>query len=778
MRHFFLYNIIFLFSAFFACSDKKTDHQIETTPSQKPTFQELGPEFTDYHVIMTGFDSIEFNKHYKNRIEPPQINLNQSLEGMPLSALIILKNTILAMKGNLFEDAILSRYFSKFSWYQPPFWDTNFSIKLNDAEALFTKRIDYYISELRKENYRNGTIKMPNVQNIANSFQWDNFEQETSSKLAKNGFVIVPSHHNQLFDLYEQNQLDHLPSFITTDLILQQLHLFYGMLENEIEEQYLIEILQSMLEIINQDLYSSYEKTLDPQIEKSIEENLLYYSIPYAVITNKKNNLIGDYNEIYFEELGKVLAGQGLGSKIMGNDDLDYTVFKPIDHYTKNERTQHYFKALTWLQKVSLCLSDEKDFSNALLIANMINRKSELKDQYNKFIEYKTYFSSQKQQFTLWDLANILSEIKKSIQLEDLFDETLRTQIKSKLKLIDGSGCQLTVSLMPQEYQNLFTDLGIIEKGFKNPSTTDLFAALGNPAAIALSESVSGTNAENYLKSITENLVTISGQEDAISMDWLSTQLTSYNTSSSGQEYMGQNPWKRRELNSALASWIQLDERINLEADGIKKEQNDQTNFPNTVLKGYVEPNTNFWQSASTLLNNTRNFLTDRKILSGKSDKNLTYLQDMIDFLNEVSKKEIKNDSIDAQSYARIASIGTECHDFTLGLINPNFNTKYQRIRTPMAFATPVFHGENKNNFVGGVGFGNTILVLVEIDEFIYLTKGAVYSYYEMENYPKSYVDKREWIEILNNNKYQKRLSWMIDLLTITNQAEVLEASN
>ena len=777
MRNLFLYFLSILIIGFFACSHKKKEPTDENSQTVEEQFEELGPEYTAYHVMMTGYDTTEFNKHYQNRIEPPLIDLNQSLENKSLADLVILQNTILAMKGNLFDDAILHSYFKHLPWYQPPYWDHNFSIALNAAETTFTKRIEAKIAQLRQKNYVGSSLKLPNTQNIINTFQWENITPESSAKLAANGFIIEVGRYNQLFDIYEQNQQDQLPSFITTDLILQQLHLFYGELENEIEEIYLSKILSSMLEIINQELYVLYEKTLDPKIEKSIEENLLFYSIPYAVITNKKNNLIGNYNEIYFDELGKVLAGKGIGSKIMENDQLDYVIFQPSQHYTKNERIQHYFKALTWLQKINLCLNDEKDFSNAVLVADIINRNTELKNQYKKFIEYKTYFSSQKEQFTLWDLADILNETKNKMTLEDLFDEKIIGQIKTKLKLNAAEKCQLEVSLMPIEYQNRYTDLAEIDKSSKNPSSNDLFAALGNPAARQIYASAKYSANSNHLESISENLVSISSQENAISMDWLSTLLTSYNNSSTAQEYMSQSPWKKKELNAAFASWIQLDQRVHLSAEDVKTKKDDQKKFPPTVLRGYVEPNLAFWKAASTLLNNTEIFLTDRNILSDKTTKNLEHLLDIMAFLDEVSQKEIKGVALDTRTYDRIATMGIECHDFALGLINPNFNTRNQRINTNMAFATQVFRGEGKNNLVGGTGFGNTILAMVEIDGFLYLTRGAVFSYYEIKDYPMSKLNDGGWKELIKSNNPPDQLSWMVDLMEIPGKKEELAAA-
>ena len=96
MRDFLRGGIIFLLAGFISCSDKKTDYQDETAKIEKPVFTELAPEFASYHVIMTGYDTSEFHKHYEIRIDPPQIDLNQPLNNKSLSELIILKNTLLA----------------------------------------------------------------------------------------------------------------------------------------------------------------------------------------------------------------------------------------------------------------------------------------------------------------------------------------------------------------------------------------------------------------------------------------------------------------------------------------------------------------------------------------------------------------------------------------------------------------------------------------------------------------------------------------------------------
>ncbi|MCK5702511.1 MAG: DUF3160 domain-containing protein, partial [Cyclobacteriaceae bacterium] len=273
MRSINAFILYFSIIGLIACSSEKKEQKIEVLTRREESSITINPKHNTYHVRMSGYDTSEFSKHYKNRIEPPIINLNQSLDNKSLADLALLGNTILAMKGHLFKDAIFLAYFSSLPWYQPPFWDDTFTVKLNDAEKQFTDRIDIRVSELRRENLTD--LKMANPKNIINTFQWEKHSPSANSKLSDHGFIIKKSNYNQLYEVYEQNEMESIPSFVTTDLILQQLHVFYGTLENDIEEVYLTYILKSMLEIITHELYSSYEKTLDPNVERSIEENLL-----------------------------------------------------------------------------------------------------------------------------------------------------------------------------------------------------------------------------------------------------------------------------------------------------------------------------------------------------------------------------------------------------------------------------------------------------------------------------------------------------------------------
>jgi hypothetical protein len=746
----YLFPIVLLLA--FSCGSRKPDGRNAGAEEMQEKTDLPDSSYNIYRVEMAGYDTGLFNDHYSSRIAPPLINLNQPLDDKTLSELYILKNTLFAMKGQMFDDAILASYFKDVPWYQPPFWDETYSVALNDAEDIFVKRIEKQIDELRSGNYTSGT--MANPRNSLNTFQYDRLPSDAYEKMTRNGFVLLNEAYGQPSELYIEATQNSLPPFITTDLILHQMHMFYGLLENDIEEQYLTGILRSMLETINVELYSAYEKTLEPEIEKAIEESLLYYSIPYALITGNKTNLIGDYNRIFYDELGKMLEARGTGSRIIKTDNFDFNIFKPHSHYAKNGETEKYYKALTWLQKIDLCLNNTEEFYRAILIAYIINKSPDLTSNYREFAELKTYFSSQKEQFTFWDLAVVIGQVEGINLFEDLYKEETINRIRAKLQLQDQEECQIRVSLMPEEYQNLFTDLSEIIKDSARPTPVQLFAALGNPAAIRLA----GSDVDP--EATMNNLLNIATQEDARSIDWLSTLLTSLNEDAGTSGVINGDAWEMKNLNAAMASWVQLNERANIQVIN-KNSSTGDGKKDSTILVGYVEPNVAFWNAAVILLQNTRAFLADQNVMSENTAGNLKKLINMVAFLKSVSEKELTRTSLTGEEFRQIAAVGEECENLSIKFIQPQYTSSTHTLSNNMVYATSVFRGRTNGNRISGVGPADVILVPVEIGRFVYLTRGFVYSFYELEDSPKSHISQSQWRDLLEKKGKSAPAPWM-----------------
>ena len=105
---------------------------------------------------------------------------------------------------------------------------------------ITVKNLDYELPK-PKEFYSTGGEYTPleieanipdiNIQsglsNIENLSQFGNLNDVQKEMIEKNGFVVNPTDSQQLFYIYEANTYNRIPSFITTDSVLQLYHIFY-----------------------------------------------------------------------------------------------------------------------------------------------------------------------------------------------------------------------------------------------------------------------------------------------------------------------------------------------------------------------------------------------------------------------------------------------------------------------------------------------------------------------------------------------------------------------
>ena len=115
---------------------------------------------------------------------------------------------------------------------------------MSDEEKAFIAKVLKLEQELYKNNYidLNG-IKKANIENVVNWEQFENIPKGIVEHLRNDGFVINKAEHEQLFHAYDENYYDYTPSFITTDLYLQALHMHISKELQSIEEEKILWVL-------------------------------------------------------------------------------------------------------------------------------------------------------------------------------------------------------------------------------------------------------------------------------------------------------------------------------------------------------------------------------------------------------------------------------------------------------------------------------------------------------------------------------------------------------
>ncbi|NLC04297.1 MAG: DUF3160 domain-containing protein, partial [Tissierellia bacterium] len=97
------------------------------------------------------------------------------------------------------------------------------------------------------------------LSNIENLDIFGEFSEEQLELLKLNNFVVSPSMEEQLFYIYEENEYKAIPSFITTDSVLQVYHIFYDYTLRVLESEKLLDIIEELTENMLNDSIKIYE---------------------------------------------------------------------------------------------------------------------------------------------------------------------------------------------------------------------------------------------------------------------------------------------------------------------------------------------------------------------------------------------------------------------------------------------------------------------------------------------------------------------------------------
>ncbi len=346
------------------------------------------------------------------------------------------------------------------------------------------------------------------------------------------------------------------------------------------------------------------------------------------------------------------------------------------------------------------------------------------------------------------------------------------------------------INVMPQRYQ---PDAEVLQEMVDYDSKT---TKRGVPKGVDVMAAMGVTAAEQILKEEKtewkELLPTLDRMKKRMGeIDWNETTATQWmqtlkvmTTGADSQSpYFMQNPnWGKKDLNAALASWAELKHDAILYAkQPMGAECGGGENVPDPVVKGYVEPNVKFWKKAAELLDNTAKVLKEQNMMTDKIEDATERLRDEVSFLLRVSEKELAGKEPTDEEYDQISYIGATFENISLSLLRtPNqelYNwSDIEGADRKVALVADVYTANADNNpaqsiLFEAVGDADEIYVVVEIGGYLYLTRGAVFSYREfIQPIDQPRLTDEEWQKQLESNPRKGVPEWMKHILVPTNK--------
>ena len=754
------------------------------------------------------------------------IDYNMDVSGLSIADVRTLRNAPAAKRGYPFKDSYLRGVYHTTTWYDSLMfaldenlpWDkfqnrddepwrdfyyrvVDGQMKYSAEELDFMKRLKEREEELKKQNFEVPEGLRVNMGNLSNPTILKEFDEKLSSHLAQNGFGIVPATSDQLFHIYEKNDYNEFPNFVTTDLYLQLFHMYIDCTLRELETYSFLHLMSEFSNEMKEAMRKIYQHAEEGSaIERAAEHNVRFFTIADCLFSDMYYDPGND--ELVAEEIENVKNAQDNKSHFMADYKeipFAYSLFRPRGHYTRSNSLQEYFRGMMWLQSVPFGMDNDDEVNAAVIIAYAMMNNPGIQKKYDTLDRIITYLLGNHDNLSI---PQVIAEVKKTGKpMEELLnDKQAMSKLKANLEKIGNEQTRIRpkyektshnkICVMPQRYM---PDAEVLQEmvDYDNkptlrdvPKGIDVFAAMGVTTAeqILMDEKTDWKELSTNLAKMKKRMSEIDWSE-TIANQWMSS-LKAMSDKDKDQKlpYFMENPeWSKKDLNAMLASWAELKHDAILYAKQPAGAECGGGGPPDPIVKGYVEPNVKFWKKAIELLNNTENLLKEHNMMTEKISQATVRIREEAEFLLRVSEKELEGKVLTDEEYDQIEVIGSTFENISLDLVREPDQylmgwIDVQGADKKVALVADVYtanadNNPNKSILFEAVGDADEIYVVVEIGGYLYLTRGAVLSYREFKQpIDEPRLTDEEWQEKLKENPRKGVPEWMKSIIVPLNK--------
>lgn len=632
------------------------------------------------------------------------------------------------------------------------------------------------------------------LSNIINIEQFGDFSLEMLELLKNNNFVVNPSglgNTEQLFFIYEDNQYKEIPSFITTDSVLQVYHIFYSYTLRTLENEKLLGILEDLTTDMLNNAITVYEKLEDKELKEAQLKNIAFFTVAQIVLEKDlPSNIPSEARNLAEEEVDKINQHSGFSSSSIFPYDLDYSQYTVRGHYTRSENLSRYFKAMMWYGQAPfpLYLNEEYTERNieqtlqALLITYGVYSEESLFKKWELIYEPTNFFVGKSDDLNIYQYADLIikvygenfdiNDLSNKEKLDKLYEEVKslpEPRIKAKYSSVNTPvGKQFR--FMGQRY---VMDAEIIQELTEPmvrpiPSGLDIIGVMGSERAKEIQMDKEENKLWDRYPIVFDNLVkkfdmvTEAEWRSNMYQGWLWTLKGFTKPFSEGYpSFMTNEAWTDKDLNTALGSWSELKHDTILYG----KQSGAEMGGGGMPALGYVEPNVEVYEKLLWLTKFSRANLNQRGIAVESIDEKMEKFEELLQFLINCSIKELNNEVLTEDEYYQIGYYGGTLESLSSSFAGDGirwFEITSDTDRNMAVIAD--FHTIAPNSFSeggymeAGVGEASEIYVVVPIDGKLYLTRGAIFSYHEFIS-PQRLTDE-SWQKMIKEGTKPDMPTW------------------
>jgi hypothetical protein len=610
--------------------------------------------------------------------------------------------------------------------------------------------------------------------------------------LAQNGFAVaspVAGAWREFYQIYESWRYHDMPTFITTDSVYHVYHLLFDKMLRDLETGYFINTLHLLTGAMLDASSGQYDELRGSALEEQALRNAAFFGVADRLL-GLSDPIPQEAQALVDAELALINSASGPSiSPIWDRPDLpddeklieDYSQYIPRGHYTRSEDLKMYFRAMMWYGRLTYRLLDDFETQRALLLTQAVRSATATDGTpaitlWENIYEPTVFIVGKSDDLGFYEYGALSDEIfGTSPDLTAFADETLFASFK-----------QASVALPPPQINSMWVwiwqDQETVTKGFRFmgqrftldeyvfgqliwrkvgsetqprglPKGLDFFAAMGSDEAYNILDEMGErqyTNFDTQMSKVQTEIAALGTDSWTQNLYWswlYSFQPLIEPKGAAYPSFMQTQAWTRKDLQTALGSWTELKHDTILYAKQVMAEMGGGgAEYP---PHGYVEPNPEAYARLLSLAQMTFDGLQARGLLSELIQTNLSNLIEELQFLKDVSERELAGETLTDDEYWHIFYWGGVLEQFTIAAADIEGEGN-----------RPVLE-DQKAALVADVATGtNDLMTLVVLEEAIgqpteiyvvlpdspwRIAVGAVFSYYEFTVSPEQRMTDETW---------------------------------
>ncbi len=644
-------------------------------------------------------------------------------------------------------------------------------------------------------------INLAQVENI-NDFDLSANQMEL---LSENGFVVTAPDNSpnrmlsEFYQGYERNRYGDTPAFITTDSVFHVYHLVFDKMLRDLEREMFIPMLKELTSSLISTSKAQYDQLVGTSLEEAALRNLAFFSVAGSLL--QTGDPIPDAaRELVEAELALIMSASDLmPSPIWAYEgqpgDLvyleDYSQYIPRGHYTLGPELEMYFRAMMWYGRMNYRLKDRMEVKRALLITKALRETSTASGRtalslWQGIYDPTVFIVGKADDLGVHEFGVVSDAVfGETPELARFGDDALLTQFIDTARQLpppqvnsmwvwiwqDQDDVTQGFRFMGQRFtldqyvfgQVMWRKVGTMEMPRDLPKALDFFAAQGSDLALNLLREMGESDYLNYdtqMAKVTQEVsqLGLDSWTQNLYWSWLYALQPIFEPKGPAfPAFMQTEAWARKDLHTALSSWTELKHDTILYAKQVMAEMGGGPGEP--PPHGYVEPNPEAYARLLALAEMTYRGLQGRELLGENTQVNLTNLIEQLQFLLDISQRELAGAAITDDEYWQIKYYGGWLEAMTIAAADPAEGSYAETLEDQKAALVADVATGMGRVLEEGVGYPTYIYVVLP-DEPYRLGVGVVYTYYEFIVPPDQRMTDETWRALLESGQAPDQPEW------------------